>query len=131
MEKVKAYTDINQSKKLAEILPLESADMVWCFNFEDNKYRDYPSVLSETYKLVVKNKGLEAFSEHVPIWSLSALINVLSFNLDVYTPILFYHGGWILQFVYYGHGDVCEVNADDPVDSCVEMIIKLHEMNLL
>ena len=26
---MKNYTDINQSKKLAEILPLESADMTW------------------------------------------------------------------------------------------------------
>ena len=29
MEKIKAYTDLEQSKKLAEILPLESADMYW------------------------------------------------------------------------------------------------------
>lgn len=26
---MKAYTDIHQSKKLAEILPIESADMSW------------------------------------------------------------------------------------------------------
>ena len=28
---MKAYTDIEQSKKLAEILPTESADMKWYF----------------------------------------------------------------------------------------------------
>ena len=31
MATIKAYTDLSQSKKLAEILPLESADMnYWC-----------------------------------------------------------------------------------------------------
>ena len=29
MTTIKSYTDISQSKKLAEILPLESADMYW------------------------------------------------------------------------------------------------------
>ena len=31
MEIVKSYTDLEQSKKLAEILPLETADMKWYF----------------------------------------------------------------------------------------------------
>ena len=31
---MKAYTDLEQSKKLAEILPIESADM--CFNTHNN-----------------------------------------------------------------------------------------------
>ena len=30
MATIKSYTDISQSKKLAEILPLESADMTYC-----------------------------------------------------------------------------------------------------
>lgn len=29
MAQIKSYTDLEQSKKLAEILPLESADMCW------------------------------------------------------------------------------------------------------
>ena len=33
---MKNYTDIKQSKKLAEILPLESADMHWQYIEEDN-----------------------------------------------------------------------------------------------
>ena len=32
---MKAYTDINQSKKLAEILPIESADMEYMFLKKD------------------------------------------------------------------------------------------------
>lgn len=33
---MKAYTDLEQSRKLAEILPLESADMHWQYIEEDN-----------------------------------------------------------------------------------------------
>lgn len=29
MATIKAYTDLEQSKKLVEILPIESADMYW------------------------------------------------------------------------------------------------------
>ena len=31
METIKSYSDLQQSKKLADILPLESADMKWYF----------------------------------------------------------------------------------------------------
>ena len=30
MATIKSFTDLEQSKKLAEILPLETADMCWC-----------------------------------------------------------------------------------------------------
>ena len=62
-------------------------------------------------------------------WSLAALLSVLSF------PALRYdiedgEGGWIVG---------CEKNdkmylsyyRDNPVDTCYEMILKLHEQNLL
>lgn len=40
---MKAYTDIEQSKKLAEILPVESADMWW------NTEKHYPEFV-KTYR---------------------------------------------------------------------------------
>jgi len=120
MATIKSYTDIEQSRKLAEILPLESADMYRVF--ENN---------AETR--VYFGKTPTAYFVSKPCWSLAALLNVLSeIKPQVYTPILFpSEGKWILQFAEHGHGNVCEVSCDNPVDACVAIIKKLHELNLL
>ena len=34
---MKSYTDLEQSKKLAEILPIESADMSYTWDFDDEQ----------------------------------------------------------------------------------------------
>lgn len=47
---MKAYTDIEQSKKLAEILPMESADM---------RYDEYTSHIDGTPKVGYKEVDLE------------------------------------------------------------------------
>ena len=100
MATIKNYTDKLQSRKLAEILPLESADMYYCYG---------------------------------PCWSLAALLKYLSeIKPQVYIPLLFpSEGKWMLQFVEYGHGNVCEVSCNNHVDCCVQMIIRLNELNLL
>lgn len=69
MATTKAYTDLNQSEKLAEILPLESADMCYPYDRHLNKmYGDIPYVM-----------GYKRFNEDTdfPCWSLSALMNLL------------------------------------------------------
>ncbi len=74
MATIKAYTDLKQSKKLAEILPIESADM--------------------EYKLGSGKVG----------WMVSV------------------------------YPDNCRCDScwhDNPIDACYEMILKLHELNLL
>ena len=117
---MKAYTNIEQSKKLAEILSLESADMRYA-PFGDT----HPWVWDGEVRLLEKDS--------VPCWSLAALLKCLSkIKPQVYTPILFpSESKWILQFAEYSHGNVCEVSCDNPVDACVEMIIKLHDQKLL
>ena len=69
----------------------------------------------------------------IPCWSLAALLKYLSeIKPQVYTPILFpSKAKWILQFAEYGHGNVCEASCENPVDACYEMVLKLHELNLL
>lgn len=118
---MKSYTDLEQSKKLAEILPIESADMYW-----------WPTSLR--YYIEAMDDG--DFNEkegHIRAWSLAALLGYLhKFKPQVYVPILSpTENKWMLNFVEYGHGTVCKITCDNPVDACVEMIIKLHEMNLL
>ena len=72
---MKAYTDLEQSKKLAEILPIESADMCHkCIGDESYDIIVKPySEYYEKYKLLVISKDFNA----VPCWSLAALIKLL------------------------------------------------------
>jgi hypothetical protein len=138
---MKSYTDIEQSKKLAEILPLESADMhLTNSSIKGEMYVDEFKPVLVPY-LRAKD-SLDAYSkivnnmiawEVIPCWSLAALLKYLSeIKPLVYTPILFpSEGKWILQFAEYGHGNVCEVSHDNPIDACNEMILLLHTKHLL
>ena len=61
---MKAYTDIEQSKKLAEILPIESADMFLALNGTQpvmSKYIDDGFVTTD--------------NTAIPCWSLAALLD--------------------------------------------------------
>ena len=100
---MKSYTDIEQSKKLAEILPLESADM---------RYAPF----GDTHPWVWDVELLE--KDSVPCWSLAALLGVLPNSTDICKNI---------EGRYYVHGFF----SDNPVDACVDAIKALHELNLL
>jgi hypothetical protein len=134
---MKNYTDLEQSKKLAEILSLESADMHYNnISIKGINYAD-----EHRAELMEYNRAIKILSKYtinplfkiIPCWSLAALLGVLSkIKPQVYTPILFpSEGKWILQFAEYGHGNVCEVTCDNPVDACVAMVEKLHELKML
>ena len=107
---MKSYTDIEQSKKLAEILPIESADM----KYISLRHRD--DTIEWIPQLGIPSKY------DIPCWSLSALLGVLpDYTLQTNTD------GTV--FV------VCESKKpmisdayDNPVDACVAMIEKLHEL---
>jgi len=119
---MKSYTDLEQSKKLAEFLPLESADMFLALNGTVPVMSKY-----------IDDGLVTADNTAIPCWSLTALLKYLSeIKPLVYTPILFpSEGKWLLQFAEHGHGNVCEVSHDNPIDAAFEMIIELHELNLL
>lgn len=123
MSTIKSYTDILQSSKLAEILPLESADMYWSrctiTDFGDG-------VLKVSYTIEPCNiSQFRNTKEDIPCWSLSALLGVLpDYTLQTNTD------GTV--FV------VCESKKpmisdayDNPVDACYTLILKLHELNFL
>ena len=69
MEKIKAYTDLEQSKKLAEILPLESADMYWWSS--GKRY----------YIESIDDGDFNEREGHVRAWSLAALLQVLPLGI--------------------------------------------------
>ena len=130
---MKAFTDISQSKKLAEFLPLESADFMWEYEPDKETYWDKPTVIPiDSY----------IFINDIPCWSLVALLSVLPFHLITNNQryaFNMYKGldkdGETYMFRYnVFNTDVCLYSTDyynNPIDACVEMIIKLHELNLL
>ena len=111
MTTIKSYTNIKQSKKLAEILPLESADYHYIAQGEKSYF--YPYSLSSD---AVKDYDEEI--KYIPCWSLSALLGVLEhprcFQGD--KPIYWFCGCFGKDNLYH------EVEADNPIDACVAMI---------
>ena len=122
---MKSYTDIEQSEVLEKILPPESADMYW-----DSK--DF-SLVNTPRIHVEPNCGANAWvlaNGGVIAWSLDALLNII--NTNYYTTL--YHDGvaWNIDIIH--HDNVKEkynMYADYPVNACYELILKLHELNLL
>lgn len=106
---MKSYTDLEQSKKLAETLPIESADM--CFYYKD----DIP-------QLVPFAKHNNRF--YIPCWSLAALLDVLPSG-----KVLIHDKDTSKYKCIYKNIDTNFY--DNAVDACVEMILKLKEENLL
>ena len=117
---MKAYTDIEQSQTLKKILPLESADMEWLIDYYG---------LEEPFSLPVKDR---VSANEEPCWSLSALLDVLPKNYGKYTKSLYwFDDGWHCEYLDEDGEGFKGETADNPVDACVEMIIKLKELKLL
>ena len=131
---MKAFTDLEQSKKLAEILPLESADMYWKNGISDKYIQCFTPFVSDDDRSNVD------FEYDVPCWSLAALLEVLDDIVvddegNEYSLTISKEEG--MYYIYY-HDRWEEVNDietdcyyDYFVDACYEMIIKLHEQKLL
>ena len=142
METIKAFTDLYQSKKLAEILPIESADMYW-YTVNGDLCRT-PNVIESEDDLYVDEKS-------IPCWSLAALLKVLPSELDSYSETTYkidirkyaLTDDVDLYQIAYGNYKFYEdgnhswkdmVNTGEKenlLDACVEMIYKLKEKDLL
>lgn len=134
---MKSFTSLEQSMKLSEILPLESADMTWSkettITDETEWYITLGLDVAITSNLFSYRNGYL-----LPCWSLSALLSVLPSNKQI--TITLSRGGWNTETVEYVDKWFCEyenvdspsnnfsVSADNPIDACYEMIIKLNEL---
>lgn len=116
MAKIKSYTDIEQSNELADILPLESADMYYTRDSLENYYCPIP--------LIGK---YSAIHDQIPCWSLAALLNVLPNGSDVVKEETDTESEKYMCTVGVKN-DIISTFADNPLDVCYEMIIKLHEL---
>ena len=139
---IKAFTDLEQSKKLTEILPIESADMYW-YTVNGDLCRT-PNVIESEDDLYVDEKS-------IPCWSLAALLKVLPSELDSYSETTYkidirkyaLTDDVDLYQIAYGNYKFYEdgnhswkdmVNTGEKenlLDACVEMIYKLKEKDLL
>ena len=141
----KSFTSLEQSKKLAEILPLESADMAWCNNsIKGINYTDTFSANLYTVKEMREVfdsalRGWDKYWELIPCWSLAALLDVLESEIDgeegeTYQLNIEKDGTWwnVWYRERYDEADPIETEStEDLVDACYELIIKLHEQKLL
>ena len=114
---MKSFTDLEQSKKLAEILPLESADMQW--------------FLEEDYGIVQIKEELQDWGGDctIPCWSLTALLNALP-RIDIEKEICSDDTYEFRVKAYIGDGYIGDW-YNNPVDACYEMILKLYEQKFL
>lgn len=132
------YTDNFQSMKLAEILPIKSADM--CLTFANNmwnpvcdKAEDIYQLQKDCYKPDYTKDDYVDFDEFepkvIPAWSLSALLSLMICpRLEEYIK-----GIWHLTtFTDETLRTPIEIqDCKDPIDACVAMIEKLHKLKKL
>ena len=116
MATIKSYTDLSQSKKLAEILPLESADMFLAMNGTIPVMSKY-----------IDDGYVTADDTAIPCWSLTALLSVLDFPSLTQNK----EDEWEVCVPNYQSDGYIEASADNSVDACYKMIQKLNELNLL
>ena len=119
--KVKCYTDLEQSWKLADILPLESADMCYI----KGKPKPLIGFLYEEYR----EFGDTVLQDYYPCWSLAALLNVIKpINGNTYALTGTLDGGALISFE-----EVTNIMFQEKeiIDAVFKMILKLHELNLL
>ena len=130
---MKAYTDLEQSKKLAEILPLKSTDQTWVRIAIAGANLDVPE------ELQYKHSGDMPFKYYsgigIPCWSLAALIDILPeeinvqgiiYSINIHTK----NKKWFIDYKC-NNEEFVGVYSNIFVDACVAMIEKLHELKIL
>jgi len=115
----KMCTDIPQSKVLAGILPHESADMFYVAG------KGEPMPIGNRM-VACGNDDYDALGGHdVLCWSLAALISVVPNGIVMNKDCQ--NGKYHFSSAHMG----TYVTADNPVDACYKMILKLHELKIL
>lgn len=120
---MKSYTDLEQSKKLAELLPITSIDFAWNI-FSDGSTR----ILRMDDWQVSENAKSNV--EIIPCWSLAALFDVLPYGTDVTKDKSDTENEKYMCTVLVNDSLVTTF-ANNPVDACVEMILKLNKNKML
>ena len=122
----KICTSIEQSKKLLELgIDINTADMYY------EEVCNLPKAIIGNYILhnqCMEDKDYKKLSNPVlsPAWSLTALLSVLDFPSLTQNK----EDEWEVCVPNHKSDGYIDVSADNPVDACVEMILKLRRLNL-
>ena len=132
MATFKSYTDLEQSKALVKILPIESADM--CF-VNDGTAIKIDANSYNVRKHMWKGEGVQL----IPCWSLASLLGVIPQEIFDGEYIINITEGcdnkWVLTYDHYENNNHSyyglSTGADNLVDACATIIEKLNERKML
>lgn len=122
---MKAYTSLEQGRKLAEILPIESADGTW------KRVVIAGANLGVPKELQYLHDGDMPFVFYsgvgIPSWSLAALLDIIPYpTLGKHANETWSCASWVEKVnPYFVEG------CDSPINACCEMILKLNEEKIL
>lgn len=120
---MKSYTDIKQSKKLAEMLPVESADCCYFVVKENGEVIPTPGFF-DIKELKKEEKFLNEVT-FIPCWSLAALLEVMPkpdlymVSADLWGCATFFKEGSI-----HGYGETA-------IQAAYDTIVKMFERGYL
>ena len=134
MATIKSYSDVQQSKKLAEILPLESADQTWARIAIAGANLDVPE------EMQYRHNGDMPFQYYsgigIPCWSLATLVSVLPRFIEYKGDK--YYLRFMKEYIEYANDEVSitgrclhTTGNNNLVDACYEMVIRLNELKML
>lgn len=129
MATIKSFTSVEQSKKLAAILPLESADMF--YNGVQDLYKE------KIYNIPIDGSSITVRTGHtiteegikanllLPCWSLAALLKLMPNSQNIKIDNVYYS---IVSFKdEYGTTSFRTSQYDNPIDAAFEMIVWLKK----
>ena len=127
MTTIKSFSDLQQSKVLAEILPLESADMIYVHTIDLEG--------DEHYDIDFRYKN-PLFEDDVCAWSLAALLGVIPKHIKDYNVLRIDIAEddfaiWYDEIGYGVNNDLPNITMESAVDACVAMIERLYELKML
>ena len=129
---MKAYTDIEQSKKLAGILPIESADM-W-YQHVGWKHLTDNSEIPLYIPIVIRDCESE---DDIPCWSLASLRACLPSGIDI-DGILYvfeshntFDNMWVYEYKFEDISAPLYSKSLNEIDAAIDMIIQLKENKMI
>lgn len=134
---MKAYTNIQQSKKLAEILSLDSADQTWEIIAIAGANLGVPEEMQYWHNgntPCILNSKIG-----IPCWSLAALLEILPDEIiddngdKIPIDIRKYDSKYLIAYRndLKWSDTIATDEYENLVDTCVEMILDLHKQKLL
>ena len=115
-------TDRKQSKALLKLgIPKQTADMHISWHWDS---------AVESKKVWELNTGFPWRNDHIPAWSLDALIELFPCSKDDDTPIFeLTRGGWTPSWTsnWFARFGGYECDAKTPLDAVVSLIVTLYD----